>query len=206
MVISKKTHPPWRVNAEPIRRTFGEMLAKKFKRVDYSRRDGGNGEFRPSFLRPKVEAIANPDLRRILAALVRDRGEEDFVKQKGALSIDFYIHDIHMAVEIDEYQHFTSKRKLSLSKYQANGDYGVDLTKWVRLCDEIDCHDSHPPYRDWQRAYYDSVRDILIPAHGFPKVLRFLAWELADENALSRAMSQIEYCLKSTRTNRVHPI
>ena len=37
---------------------------------------------------------------------------------------------------------------------------GFSKDRWVALCEEIQAGDNSPIYRDEQRAFYDTVRDI----------------------------------------------
>ena len=64
-------------------------------------------------------------------------------------------------MEFDESQHFTIPRKFTLEKYPAGLELGFSREKWIMLCKEINAKDNDPPYRDEQRAWYDTLRDFL---------------------------------------------
>ena len=66
-----------------------------------------------------------------------------------------------MIIEYDERQHFTEQRAKSLAYYPSNRNLGFDKDKWREACENIKATDKDPLYRDEQRAFYDSVRDIL---------------------------------------------
>jgi hypothetical protein len=44
---------------------------------------------------------------------------------------------------------------------------GFDVKRWQAICDTVRATDNDPPYRDEQRAFYDSVRDLLALENAF---------------------------------------
>src|SRR5207248_5209290 len=90
-------------------------------------------------------------------------------------------------VEFDERQHFTPLRAISLRSYPVSANMGFSKERWIQLCDQIQAGDNSPIYRDEQRAFYDSVRDILIPELGFKPLVRVfeddVRWETAPCSA-----------------------
>lgn len=98
-------------------------------------------------------------LARIYAALQDYRGRREFVRAKTLSPCDFFVQDPGFIVEIDERQHFTIPRNLALSLYPPDVKLGFDRNRWMRLCEEIAETDNNPPYRDEQRAWYDTLRD-----------------------------------------------
>jgi len=64
-------------------------------------------------------------------------------------------------LEFDESQHFTPLRRLALSRYPSSLPSGFDLERWMNLCREVNAQDDEPPYRDEQRAWYDTLRDFV---------------------------------------------
>ena len=88
-------------------------------------------------------------------------GCKDFVRAKWLPPCDLYIPSIRTVVELDESQHFTSARKAAIMRYPGNLPLGFSLAKWKSLCESINAKDKNPPYRDEQRAWYDTVRDFL---------------------------------------------
>ena len=86
------------------------------------------------------------------------------------LACDFFIPSENLIIEYDERQHFTEQRAKSLACYPSNQNRGFDKDKWREACENIKATDNDPPYRDEQRAFYDSVRDILAARNGIPCV------------------------------------
>ncbi|HSB30524.1 MAG TPA: hypothetical protein VLD55_02890, partial [Candidatus Sulfobium mesophilum] len=64
-------------------------------------------------------------------------------------------------VEFDESQHFTELREISISEYPKDMVLGFDKRKWQSLCSKLKRKDNDPPYRDEQRAWYDTLRDVV---------------------------------------------
>lgn len=96
----------------------------------------------------------------IYHSLTKYRGYEGFVKAKKLPRVDFFIPTKNIIVEFDESQHFTKPREIVLSHYS---DYqegcGFPVDKWRALCQMLNKKDNDPPYRDEQRAWYDTLRD-----------------------------------------------
>ena len=104
-----------------------------------------------------------PDYRAIIKALCEHRNKPDFCNVRpsdGKLSCDFAIEEHKLIIEYDERQHFTSARKIALQNYPADVVLHFSSSDWIKHCNEIDAHDNDPLYRDEQRAFYDSIRDI----------------------------------------------
>ena len=104
-------------------------------------------------------SLASDTLRLIYARLQEKRGHSSFVRCKNLPSCDFYVPNPGFIVEFDESQHFTALRELTLSFYPHDMGFGFDREKWMRLCDELQKRDDHPPFRDEQRAWFDALRD-----------------------------------------------
>jgi hypothetical protein len=100
-------------------------------------------------------------LRRIYEALQNYRGFTDFVKASTLPRCDFFVPNPGFIVEFDESQHFTQPRKITLMCYPKELSLGFNREKWMSLCDRINARDNDPPYRDEQRAWYDTLRDFL---------------------------------------------
>jgi len=86
-------------------------------------------------------------------------------------------------IEIDEHQHFTSHRPAALALYPADAPLGFDLDDYRDLCRawvaKADGYLANkravgfaPGGRQRQRAYNDSLRDLMTPAMGHPPVIR----------------------------------
>jgi hypothetical protein len=111
----------------------------------------------------KSEALEPSPIRETLcmiySALQKERGFHSFVRRKNLPRCDFLVSDPGFVVEFDESQHFTPLRKLALSYYPRNLAFGFDVQRWKRLCDDYNSRDNDPPFRDEQRAWYDTLRD-----------------------------------------------
>jgi len=98
-------------------------------------------------------------LRTIYTALQNSRGFRSFVRQEKLPRCDFLVPKPGFIVEFDESQHFSAMKKLSLVYYPSCLHFGFDLARWRQLCDKLNRHDNDPPFRDEQRAWYDTLRD-----------------------------------------------
>ena len=122
-----------------------------------------------------------PTLRKVANALKAHRGfgVGDFAKADLLAACDFWVPDPGFIVEFDESQHFTAPRKLALSAYPAEHPLGFSAERWIALCEHHDARDNDPPYRDEQRAWYDTLRD-LVPSHeGLQPTVRLYARDRA---------------------------
>ena len=117
------------------------------------------------------------DLQRVAAILEEYRGFgfEDIVRTKTLPSCDYWVPDPGFIVEFDESQHFTNPRKLALSAYPGDQPLGFSREHWVKLCEQHNAKDNAPPYRDEQRAWYDTLRDFAPPLHGCRPTVRLHA-------------------------------
>jgi hypothetical protein len=102
-----------------------------------------------------------PILTNIYQSLQRHRGHENFIRTSKLPNVDYYVPNPGFIVEFDESQHFTECRKLSLQQYPQNMKLGFNRNRWLDLCEKIHKADNDPPYRDEQRAWYDTLRDFL---------------------------------------------
>lgn len=94
------------------------------------------------------------------------RGCKYFPTPDYQLECDFFIPSKNLIIEYDERQHFTEQRAESLAHYPPDLNLGFDKDKWCEACENIKAIDNDPIYRDEQRAFYDSVRDILAARNG----------------------------------------
>jgi hypothetical protein len=125
----------------------------------------------------QIEDINDPDLKRIYKALTDYRGYKEFIRAKSLLNCDYYLPEQKMLVEFDESQHFTLARMITLENYPENVEIGYDIVKWISLCRDIEAKDNDPPYRDEQRAWYDTIRDFLPRLYGLKPIIRLYAGE-----------------------------
>jgi hypothetical protein len=125
----------------------------------------------------------------IYESLQNHRGYRSFVGRGRALSaVDYFLPGPRMVVEFDEPQHFTRPRCVSLSLYPADLRLGYDRERWMTLAIELDRHDNDAryPYRDEQRAWYDTLRDFSSVVLGNAPTVRLNArdeqWCLLDSD------------------------
>lgn len=64
---------------------------------------------------------------------------------------------------------------MSLSKYPGSLELGFEREKWIKLCEIIDAKDNEPPYRDEQRAWYDTLRDFIPTIMGIKPTVRLFS-------------------------------
>ena len=88
---------------------------------------------------------------------------------------DFFIPNPGFILEFDESQHFTLPRKIALERYPDDLKMGFSRERWMMLCQRIDSKDNDPPYRDEQRAWYDTLRDFLPAIKGLKPTVRLFA-------------------------------
>ena len=114
----------------------------------------------PANVEDYIGSIFRKNLEKIYEKLEAHRGFKDFVRIKNYIApVDFYVPDSKMIVEVDESQHFTTLRRIALSHYPDDLKLGFDRERWKDLCEKEDKHDNNPPFRDEQRAWYDTLRD-----------------------------------------------
>jgi hypothetical protein len=126
------------------------------------------GKVEPNFLfriKPLPSTFEGTEYHEVLedifSKLQKYRGFKDFIKARLLPRCDYFVPDPGIIVEFDESQHFTIPRKITLQNYPPSLRLGFDREKWMRLCDTLRKKDNNPPYRDEQRAWYDTLRDFL---------------------------------------------
>jgi hypothetical protein len=141
------------------------------------------------------------NIKEIYETLQNHRGFKEFVKAKTLPNCDFFIPNPGFIVEFDESQHFTLLRKIVLEHYPEELELGYDREKWVSLCERLNNKDNDPPYRDEQRAWYDTLRDFLPVIKGLKPTIRLYAgdfvWCSLDPNNPSD-VKKFENLLKGT--------
>ncbi|WP_420635318.1 nitrilase-related carbon-nitrogen hydrolase [Candidatus Palauibacter sp.] len=135
----------------------------------------------PTGLASYVDTAVFPTLRGVVAALEAYRGfrHDEFVRAATLAPCDFWIPDPGFVVEFDENQHFTAPRRLALSNYAGSERLGFSAQRWIELCERHNARDRDPPYRDEQRAWYDTLRDLVPPTRGLGPTVRLYARDLA---------------------------
>lgn len=117
-------------------------------------------------------------LKEIYQALQQYRGHKNFTKIKTLPRCDFFIPDPGFILEFDESQHFTIPREIALKQYSADFGSGFNIQRWIELCGNINARDNDPPYRDEQRAWYDTLRDFLPTLEGLLPTVRIYSKEI----------------------------
>jgi len=111
----------------------------------------------------RIEDLTNTNiyvgLATIYQALQKLRGHFEFAKAKKLPRVDFFIPSEKIIIEFDESQHFTEPRGIALGLYPKTKQYGFSVDRWRNLCRYLNKRDNDPPYRDEQRAWYDTLRD-----------------------------------------------
>ena len=132
------------------------------------------------------------DYKAILKALCKYRNRCGFFGMRSRkLPCDFVIEKRKLIIEYDERQHFTAARKIALRNYPQDVVLHFSSSGWMKYCDEIDALDNHPPYRDEQRAFYDSLRDIEAFRNGWTLLRikdRDIDWETASMKTLNSVL------------------
>ena len=118
-----------------------------------------------------------PLLRDVAGVLegYRGYGIGAFVRSNVLAGCDYWVPDPGFVVEFDESQHFTRPRKLALSVYPDAHPLGFAATRWLKLCEHHDARDNNPPFRDEQRAWYDTLRDLVPSVRGLQPTVRLYA-------------------------------
>lgn len=133
---------------EMLWRLFGEVKIEHKFDIDFP----GEESHKQPFL---------TQLMTIKGALESFRHFTDFAKAKKLPRCDVYVPDPGFILEMDESQHFSQARKVSLLNYPKEFKVGYDLQEWMNYCDQINASDTDPPHRDEQRAWYDTLRDFI---------------------------------------------
>lgn len=140
------------------------------------------GEVRPQY---KFDVGANlgdyegtdlyGDLEAIYRRLQEFRGQRDFVRSKSLPAVDYYVPNPGLVLEFDETQHFTIPRRIALQNYPKDFKASFSIQKWIKRCDRIRAKDNDPPFRDEQRAWYDTLRDFLPLIRGLAPTIRLFS-------------------------------
>jgi hypothetical protein len=152
----------------------------------------------PWLVVPNRDAL--PDyLRKVRNELIAHRGYKKFDTPGHKLRCDFFLPDHNVIIEVDERQHFTNARVLALRNYPENSRVGFSRESWIASCESIAAVDPSPPYRDEQRAYYDTLRDLLAQHHGMQPLMRVMAEDLNDKGGVARTIAAVVNGVSSPR-------
>ena len=108
----------------------------------------------------------------------RGFGVGKFVRSDVLAGCDYWVPNPGFIVEFDESQHFTIPRKLALSVYADIDSLGFSAKRWMELCEHHNARDNNPPDRDEQRAWYDTLRDLIPSIMGWQPTVRLYARDL----------------------------
>ena len=139
-------------------------------------------------LSPYEATSIGPVLREIAQRLEAYRGfsVNGFVRSNELAACDYWVPDPGFIVEFDESQHFTKPRKAALAIYADWDPLGFSAKRWMKLCEHYNSRDDDPPYRDEQRAWYDTLRDLAPSIKGLQATVRLhasdMAWCSLDPN------------------------
>ena len=127
-------------------------------------------------LSTKIEAYEGfacyPHLKKVFDALESFRGYTNFNRTSTLKPCDMYVVEKDFVAEIDEPQHFSLARAVSLEAYPSALKTAFPVQKWIQLCKTIRSVDNDPVFRDEQRAWYDALRDFLPLIDGFMPTMR----------------------------------
>lgn len=127
---------------------------------------------------------------------------EQAAKRTTPLPGDFIHVATNTVIEVDEAQHFTSFRHLSLSLYPTTQPLNFDAIEYSTLCHSLapqaDAYRRTKTAvafgvggRQRQRAYHDALRDLALPAMGHPPIIRAAAPDGNGRAAYARARERV---------------
>jgi hypothetical protein len=146
------------------------LLQKLYGKVE------GNYSFNLGVLPEDYQGAGYYDsLQSIYLSLKNYRGYQIFVRANKLPRVDYFIPQPSFILEFDESQHFTTCRKITLQRYPQNLKLGFKRNDWIKLCIKINARDNDPPFRDEQRAWYDTLRDFLPSVKSLSPTIRLYA-------------------------------
>lgn len=165
-------------HCKKCKRIFLNSLVKEFGKVTDQWRSGWPCKIEDVLSLPSLDKETSNSLMKIYESLRNHRGFRDFVRARNFPTSDYYVDHLNCLVEIDESQHFTALRAITLQLYPRATETGFDREEWLNRCNSLNRHDNHPPDRDEQRAWYDTLRDLLPAYFGMNPTIRILAKEM----------------------------
>ncbi|WP_345154153.1 DUF7255 family protein [Arthrobacter ginkgonis] len=128
---------------------------------------------------------------------------EQKAKRRRVLPLDFVHESTGTIVEFDEMQHFTSFRRHSLELYPEGVSTGFDLDRYIVICHDWSTRADNyraakaatgfgPGGRQKQRAYFDDLRDLAVPAMGGPGVIRVACFDNDGRAAYAREREKLQ--------------
>ena len=145
----------------------------------------------------------------VTSIAVNLRGDLDAMKalsRPAKLPVDLLHEESGIVFEVDELQHFTSHRSATFDHYPVDAQVSFDIEEYRRLCTRYSPRADTAFLRDTfnfglkgrgrQRAFYDALKDLSIPAAGMPPVIRIPVpdrdAEKAWKNSRDRVFAAIE--------------
>ena len=174
-------------NSKQIKESFLNRLESVFDHV----------EKEATFLwlkTPDVKEVNKlpPSLVSIFEKLHMKRGTESFLKQRTSLRCDYFLPKQRIIIEVDERQHFTAPRAQALLIYPVEACLNFSKKVWIDTCKQINAKDNSPPYRDEQRAFYDSMRDLLPVENGMLPTFRVRLEEIIDKLGTDQVINRLK--------------
>lgn len=143
---------------EPQKQALYDLLVRRFGAVETETKF-------PWLVVPHAHEM-DAEISAIHQALSSMRGHDSFATGGFPLSCDFFVRKENLLVEYDERQHFTEQRAKSLGLYPSRVTTAFSIAEWIAACESIRASDSDPAHRDEQRAFYDTLRDMLAARNG----------------------------------------
>ncbi|MDM7933427.1 hypothetical protein [Tabrizicola sp.] len=127
-------------------------------------------------------------------------------KKEMKLRPDAFLPDLNCLIEFDEVQHFTSQREIALSLYPDGLSFGYERDSYISLCKRygtIAAKKGAAGYRrptaefpfvggrHFQRAFFDTLRDILPLRNGLSPTIRIPEFEMLNKGALMEKISRL---------------
>jgi hypothetical protein len=186
--LPENTPQPEVRRQDPQKGAVAELLRRRFGAVEK--------EARFPWLAVPTTGQMDGTVRAIFQALESMRGHTGFASFGKSLCCDFSVPVERLLIEYDERQHFTMQRAQALEFYPSDLSLGFDRSEWLNACHTIRATDPTPPFRDEQRAFYDSLRDILAAQNGVRLIrLRYGAFDwtgLGADDQLSAVLASAE--------------
>lgn len=154
----KMTH---RESCPKCKAAFIKALKKEFGNIIEQWHSGWPCKIEDVIAQPKINGSIAKSLEEIFRTLQKHRGHKIFIRTSKLPPSDYFIKSRNCLVEFDESQHFTAPRGYTLTLYPKREKLGFDRKKWINRCNTLNRHDNDPAFRDEQRAWYDTLRDLL---------------------------------------------
>ncbi|MDZ4122437.1 MAG: hypothetical protein U1C33_08440, partial [Candidatus Cloacimonadaceae bacterium] len=177
--------------------TFGEITIKKPIKF-------------PTHLKNHEDRNYYDALSRIYNALCEVNGSERFERQNLLREADYYSVEQNRIIEIDESQHFTYARKVTLENYPDYLVLGFSRERWIKQCEKLNIRDSEEN-RDVKRAWYDTLRDFAPLIENYAPTIRIMTGQYkyctlqhTNHDDVSAFHREIDYCISEDESKKEH--